>query len=311
MLDKLQLNNFHSGFEPSYDNQNPPFILRTCQRTVVLNYDYNNDNLTDQCAKKLIQSLEGDRAYHFLLEIICGLQSKLVGENEIVGQFKVAYQEYVSQEYRNSKIMLILEKLFKDAKEIRTNYLLGISQKTYSSIARKHIKSVHNAPQVLIVGSGQLAEDLINQFKKKIKVSITARNSEKVQELAQTHGIEIVPWSKLKNLTNHPFIANTIGCSQTLYDQEFFEAWANNHDKRLFVDLGSPSSVRSDFNYEQGLMKLDDIFKEGAVHEQYKKQKIQDAQHAMEGIVKKRYEIFRKKELNSSKYGGQSEKQNL
>lgn len=310
MLDKLQLNNYYSGYSPKVDPSNPPFILRTCQRTVVLNYDYEQP-ISETEAQKLIQSLDGDKAYHYLLEIICGLQSKLIGENEIVGQFKLAYQEYLNHEYRNSKIMLILEKLFKDAKEIRTNYLLGISQKTYSSITRKHIKTIHSADQVLIVGSGQLAEDLINQFKKKIKVYVTARNAERVNELATTHGIEIVPWGKLKNLTNQPFIANTIGCSQTLYDQAFFEAWSSNHTKKLFVDLGSPSSVSSNFSYEDGLMKLDDIFKEGAVHEEYKKKKIQDAQHAMEGIVKKRYEVFRKKELNSTKFGGKIEKSNI
>src|SRR5690606_16003183 len=116
-----------------------------------------------------------------LLEIICGLKSKLLGENEIVGQFKASYHNYASTKNKSTELLRIIEKLFKDAKEIRTDYLLGLCQKTYSSIARKHIVSINKADHVLILGSGQLAEDLINQFKKKVTVFISARNTQKVE----------------------------------------------------------------------------------------------------------------------------------
>lgn len=308
MLDNLVLHNFPSGFLPEIDPGSGLFVMATCQRTLVLGYgrealaniqNASNINSINSINSKIsIEFKSGKMAYSYLLEIICGLKSKLVGENEIVGQFKSAYQLYSKSPDRNAKLLAIIEKLFKDAKDIRTNYLLGLSQKTYSSIARKHIVSRHKASSVLILGSGQLAEDLINQFKKKVDVFISARNEHKVQKLAGEHSLSIIPWGVTDALHHFPYIANSIGFNGTLLGHDFFETWSKKHDKKLFVDLGSPSAIQTHFDYTQGVMKLDDVFKEGAVHETHKKQQIEKAKQAMDGIVKKRHQIFINKKLN-------------
>jgi glutamyl-tRNA reductase len=249
------------------------------------------ENLAEQVGH---QKLEGLEAYSFLLEIICGLQSKLQAENEIVGQFKMAYKDYVVSPYKCSQVLQIVEKLFKDAKEIRTNYLLGLTQKTYSSIARKHIVNKFKSNSVLILGSGQLAEDLINQFKKKVTVFISGRNTEKVSQLARLHNIEIMPWGYHENLLKFPFIANSIGFNGVLFNQDFFNDWSLRHGSKLFVDLGSPSAVQTDFSYDDGVMKLEDVFKEGAIHESSKLDQIEKAKTAMKTIALKRQRVFRK-----------------
>jgi glutamyl-tRNA reductase len=295
MLDRLKLNNFNSGFEPKVCNKS--FVMKTCQRTIVLSYDHNPlEQINDA---QIHEYFEGKEAYSYLLEIICGLKSKLVGENEIVGQFKDAYKEYVAQPEKCSRLLQIIEKLFKDAKEVRTKYLLGLSQKTYSSIARKHIVSKHKGDSVLILGSGQLAEDLINQFKKKINVYISARNTERVNELAKLHEITIVPWGDTQTFLDFPFIANSIGFKGVLLDDDFFTQWSQKHERKLFVDLGSPSAIKTDLEYNQGVMKLDDVFGEGAIHENHKKNQIQIARTAMEGIANKRHQIFARKQKNN------------
>ena len=299
MLEQLILNNFESGYEPILETNDKAFIMATCQRTIVLNYGHNPFNQREDSNKT---HLAGNEAYSFLLEIICGLQSKLVGENEIVNQFKAAYQEYASANDKCSNLLSIIEKLFKDAKEIRTSYLIGLSHKTYSSIARKHIVNKYKADSVLIIGSGQLAEDLINQFKKKITVYLSARNTEKVLELAKKHNVEIVPWGYHENLLKFPFIANSIGFKGVLFNQDFFHDWSKRHDKKLFVDLGSPSAVDTNFNYDQGVMKLDDVFEEGAIHETQKLNQVDKARKALEGIVDKRQKVFKKKKQQIENY---------
>lgn len=291
MLERLKLNNFNNGKEPFISNEKDFFIMKTCQRTLVLSYGDN----PFQGQSNGQDSLQGKEAYTYLLEIICGLKSKMVGENEIVGQFKQAYHSYLLKEQRCNKLLQIIEKLFQDAKEVRTKYLLGLSQKTYSSIARKHIVSKHKAQEVLILGSGLLAEDLINQFKKKTKVYICARNEQRVKQLAKEHDLEVICWSDKNSIANFPFIANSIGFKGVLLNEQFFTSWVQKHDKRLFIDLGSPSAIVTPLSYAQGIMRLDDVFGEGAIHETHKKNQIQIARTAMEGIAAKRDEVFRKK----------------
>lgn len=291
MINALKLWNFTAGVLPPEELMAHAFVLKTCQRTIVL-------TLQDKIIKSPTLSHQlyvGQDSYLFLLETICGLKSKLVGENEIVGQFKDAYKDYLSRADRDNKLLIVLEKLFKDAKDIRTQYLIGISQKTYASLTRRHLLSRVHADHIVVLGSGQLAEDLINQFKKKTKVSICARNLTRVSELCRLHQIESIDWEHRDQLHQYAFIANTIGSQSVLWDESFFEAWAGNHSKKLFVDLGSPSVIQTPMTYIDGIIRLDDIFNEGAVVEGQKQTQIALARAAMLSISERRKDLFEKK----------------
>lgn len=291
MFTTLKLWNFTSGSLRNEDVNSNAFVLRTCQRTLVLSFE----SFPFHCSElPKFELATGQHAYLFLLETICGLKSKLIGENEIVGQFKEAYQFYSSSTLKDTKLIQILEKLFKDAKDIRTQYLIGISQKTYASLTRRHLIQKSKADHIVVIGSGALAEDLINQFKKKAKVSICARNQEKVNELSKIHSIDIIPWENKTELSKVPFLANTVGSDSILFDEAFFSDWSKQ-SRRLFVDLGSPSSIQTSLKLSEGVVRLDDIFKEGAVIEEQKEKQIQLAKTAMISLATKRQALFEEK----------------
>ena len=292
MLNGLKLWNFPTGSLPDEELCAGTFVLKTCQRSLVLafnKYPFHHLNLAEH------ELHSGEAAYLFLLETICGLKSKLIGENEIVAQFKEAYKSFAACPSKNTQLLLILEKLFKDAKDIRTQFLVGISQKTYASLTRRHLIQKARATHVVILGSGQLAEDLINQFKKKATVSICARNKTKVADLARIHNINVIPWEKRDDLVNEPFIANTIGCDSILFDEAFFEAWAHQNPQRLFVDLGSPSAISTSLTLSEGVVRLTNIFDEGAIVEGQKQQQIELARAAMLETTFKRKALFEAK----------------
>src|SRR5690606_6961240 len=135
-------------------------------------------------------------AYSFLLETICGLKSQVVGEYEIVAQFKQAYSEYVAKDQRDTVIMQVLEKLFQDAKTVRSGHLLEIGSHTYGGLARKLIMrhSPKQKGRVLILGSGKLAEETLKLLTRKFDVYLSARNFDRVAHLHDTYGIRPVEW---------------------------------------------------------------------------------------------------------------------
>jgi glutamyl-tRNA reductase len=272
-------------------------MLKTCQRTLVLAF---NDHPFEDDSLPMHTLSSGEEAYLYLLETICGLKSKLIGENEIVSQFKAAYQIYGQSTLKDTKLLHILEKLFKDAKDIRTQYLIGISQKTYASLTRKHLVQKAKAEHIVVIGSGALAEDLINQFKKKAQVSICARNHTRVSELAELHNLTIIPWDNRLELANSPYLANTIGSDTILFDEDFFTAWKAKNVHTLFVDLGNPSSISTNLTLADGIVRLDDIFDEGAIVEGQKQLQIDLARQAMQELTSKRKSLFEEK-FNPSK----------
>ncbi|MAX67434.1 MAG: NAD(P)-binding domain-containing protein [Bacteriovoracaceae bacterium] len=304
MLEQLILKNYPSGYQHSLTQDSPFFVLKTCQRTLLVGmkdkFQLYSTSLNDPA-----KTFSGPSAYTFLLEVICGLQSKLLGENEIVNQFKLAYQEYSQSQLKCNNTLLILEKLFRDAKNIRTKYLIGLGQKTYSSITRKHILQKNKANEVLILGSGQLAQDLINQFKKKTNVYLAARNPNKAHTLSQEHGINLIPWRDFEAFSSFAFIANSIGSEQGAFLlDDFFEQWNDKHERKLFVDLGSPSVIQTALTSDDGVLRLNDILDEGAMHQSFKKTKLIQAKEALDEVVKRRAHFFQAKLQNKLIYSG-------
>jgi glutamyl-tRNA reductase len=263
------------------------FVLKTCQRTLILGFGqlpfYHLEDQND-----IRDMYNGDQAYIFLLETICGLKSEVLAEYEVVGQFKEAYQSYALLPFRKTQLLTLLEKLFQDGKKVRTEHLTEIGQLSYAGIARKLIYSAGNASDVLITGSGCLAVDLIKLLKKKHRVFLTARDTEKVAALAMEHSIEMLAWRDYSIYKKFPAIVNTIGTEEIIFGENFFSNWnqpspLNVSDSKLFIDLGSPSVINTSLSEAQGVLRLEDIFRHSA---QMNIEKMEKIRRAKEFIVK-------------------------
>lgn len=295
MIDTLTVINLKAGALVRPTN-GEVFILKTCQRTLILGHGqlpfYHLEDQND-----IRDMYNGDQAYIFLLETICGLKSEVLAEYEVVGQFKEAYQAYALLPFKKNHILTLIEKLFQDSKKIRTDHLTEIGQLTYAGIARKLIHSRASDGEVLIVGSGHLAEDLIKLLKKKHRVFLAARNTEKVAALAMEHSLEMVAWKDLSAYKKFPLIVNTIGIEEILFDEGFFSEWnhsslLNARDSKLFIDLGSPSVINTSLSERDGVLRLEDIFRQSAKMNIEKMEKIRRAKEAIVGLCENRRQIF-------------------
>jgi glutamyl-tRNA reductase len=287
MLNLFHVTQYPAGYSlpqiPS-PQERSSFVLSTCLRTLVLDICPPSTrflSMWESSSEKLIH-LHGDEAYIFVLEVLCGLHSKIIGENEIVSQFKTAFHQYLQSQNKHPWLIKILEKLLKDSKEVRAKYLLGVGSKGYARLARKilmdrltmnpatEMKCTKHKENILIVGSGALAQDLIGQFEKKFHVHITARNNERLQELKNKFPfIELQKWQNLRHYFTYGHIVCAIGGKNNQSDQvdkyfteDFFVPWIEKTPQhRLFVDLGEPSCL--DHPHElsnHGIVKLHDLF---------------------------------------------------
>lgn len=274
------------------------FVLKTCQRTLVMGVgEAPFLHLRENALREdvITDIFEGQDAYVFLLETICGLRSEVVAEYEVVGQFKDAYQEFLKTPERNTHVMMVLEKLFQDNKKVRTDHLTEIGQLTYAGIARKLIHTAVNDGDVLVLGSGTLAEDLIKLLKKKHNVFISARNLARVEELSSAYGLESIPWSAKETYAKFPFIVNTIGADDVLFDEIFFSEFFGDKihsspiaQMKLFIDLGSPSVIETNLTETDGVLRLEDIFRQSAKLNIEKMEKVHRAKTEIAQLAEKR-----------------------
>ncbi len=281
MIKHLHLINLKPSYVGPCPLEKGSFQIATCQRTLLIGLNSgpfpppNGDHF---------EIYEGAAAYKFLLETLCGLKSKMLAENEIVAQFKDAFHKYIDSPQKNTYIIHILEKAFKDAKNIRTHHLKKIGQLSYAGISKK-ILNIFSPKEILLIGSGQLAQDVIKLFNKKSTISISARNPSSVSTLCQNHGLKSVEWKNDELISESPFIINTIGASTVLFDSPFFDTWSKKHSNKLFIDLGSPSVLRTSRTQEQGVIRLNDILYYADIWGADKKLQVSEAIEAIKQVT--------------------------
>jgi glutamyl-tRNA reductase len=124
-------------------------IWRTCLREVAF-----ADDLGDDSALSGPRFVEGD-AYRLLLEILCGLRSPMVGETQVMGQFKT-FLSALDREH--AWINRVGQRLLTDAREVRTRHLQGLGSRSYGSAIRRHLTGCE---QAVLIGTGKLAQEVL------------------------------------------------------------------------------------------------------------------------------------------------------
>ncbi|MBK24903.1 MAG: hypothetical protein CME70_12965 [Halobacteriovorax sp.] len=138
----------------------------------------------------------GVHAYRFLLEIVCGLHSPLIGETEILCQFKNFIKE-------NPKTITpkISQKIIKDAKYLRTKYLKNYGSQSYGSYALKK-SAPHD--RIIIFGAGSLAQEILPIIKSSCgEIIIKVRNVAKaIDKFSNYRNIQIESLEKRNQKEN-------------------------------------------------------------------------------------------------------------
>jgi glutamyl-tRNA reductase len=97
----------------------------------------------------------GEAAYAHLLEVICGLDSPMVGETEVLHQFKRFTAEILGDQ---QALREVGHQLMADARVIRARHLIGLGSRSYGSAVRRSLTGV---PRVAVVGTGMLAKEVV------------------------------------------------------------------------------------------------------------------------------------------------------
>lgn len=154
-------------------------VWKTCLREIAI---LDSRQLRPEDLRPDDEVYTREDGYRFLLEVICGLHSPLVGETEVFGQFKnfaVRAQEGPGGQCTAPWI----QRLIADAKRIRTNHLTGLGGRSYGQLAHRHLAG---CPRIFILGAGHLAQETIPSLADH-HVHIFCRRPEAAIDLLERH----------------------------------------------------------------------------------------------------------------------------
>ena len=278
------------------------FGISTCNRTEL--YLIGKKNISrevlanifevlkiDDIPKDSFYFLQGHDALVHMCKVASGIDSQVLGEQEIFGQFKSAYKKAKNINILGRNLSYLSEKVIEISKKARTETNIGLNSLSVSGLALKLVKNIFENPHdqnVLVVGAGSLAQNVIeNLYKKGInKIKSVNRTIKKIS-LNNSYEILSTSLDALHDeLENADIVIASSSTELPLIGKGAIENALKVRKNKpiLLIDLGVPRNIEEEIrNIEQVyLFSIDDI--EKITQENYGQRTI-EAEKAMNIIV--------------------------
>jgi glutamyl-tRNA reductase len=176
-------------------------VLNTCNRVEF--YGVGLDAAADSvqaayCARQRFQvsdfeririRLTGREAALHLFEVASGLDSQLLGENEILGQVKEAYASAQARGSTGAVLNRVFQKAFQAAKHVRTHTGIAAGRVSVANVAVELAANIFGSlasAKVLVLGTGEIGEGTARAFKSRgaADLAVAGRTPERAAEVA-------------------------------------------------------------------------------------------------------------------------------
>jgi glutamyl-tRNA reductase len=240
-------------------------IISTCNRVeILIAADGDVPSLNDVVAfiaqsrdlpvnqfKTYLYQLSGEQACRHFFRVASGLDSMVLGENQIVNQIKNAYALASEQGTTGRVLNRLFHHAFEVSKRVRTDTQIGAGKVSMPSVAvdvAGKIFDDFSTKQTLVVGAGEMAQ-LVCQYLREAnakKFVVTTRTLTNAKALADACEGEAVPWSQLDEQLRHAdIIITATACPMPFITAERIkEAQKHRRGRLLFlIDLAVPRNV--------------------------------------------------------------------
>jgi glutamyl-tRNA reductase len=260
---------------------NEVVLISTCNRTEIytendsdnskiIKWLNSHQDVTQDC-EPFMYSYYEEKAIKHLFNVASGVDSMVIGENEILGQVKDAFRIADQNNCIKSSLKKLFEFSFSVAKQVRTKTDIGSNPVSFMFTSITLIKKIFDnisSKKALVVGSGYMIQLAIKylQSNNVRNITLTNRNSEKGSRIAKDNGCN---YSKLQYLPNiiaaHDIIISCTSSTIPIIGKGMMESSINNINAKPFViiDLGVPRDVEPEISDLENvyLYSIDDLGK--------------------------------------------------
>jgi len=195
---------------------NEGVILSTCNRTEI--YCQCDSDQLELVQKWLVDfhelvladispflySYNNDRAIEHLLTVSCGLDSMVIGEPQILGQVKAAYQTSLDAGHTGKILDRLFQHAFTTAKQVRTDTAIGDNPVSIAfaavSLARQIFSDI-SKQTALLVGAGEAIELAAKHLDQHGigKIIVANRTLKRAKQLADQFGGDAIGLTELSS----------------------------------------------------------------------------------------------------------------
>jgi glutamyl-tRNA reductase len=200
-----------------------------------------------------------------LFRVAAGIDSMVVGETEILGQVKKAYESARASAAAGPYLHRLLQRAFRVAKQVRTHTHITRGSVSIGSVAVHLASKVFMdlaEREILILGAGETGERtvraLISRGARNVRVS--NRSPARATELAELVGGVAVPFNQwLQYCAEVDILVTATACDAPLLNPENLAPILRDRvDRPLFIiDIAVPRDVHPEVNQLEGVFLYD------------------------------------------------------
>jgi len=198
---------------------------------------------------------EGAAAVEHLFSVTSGLDSMVIGETEITGQVKNAYQAAQQAGLTGRVLNRLFQTALQIGKEIRTHTAIGRGATSVGSVAVELAEKVFagdlSDKTVMILGAGKMGEACVRHLAKRgAKLVLVANRSlERARLLAAEFGGRPLCFDERMNaMTEADIVVSSTGCPTTVLHKDEIAAILPMRPNRplILIDIAVPRDIAPD-----------------------------------------------------------------
>jgi len=285
-------------------------IVSTCNRTElyvgvdnesdqsVIEWFRNFHNLSAEELDPYLFNHTENAAVQHVLRVASGLDSLVLGEPQILGQIKDAYQKASAAGAIGQQLNRLFQHTFAVAKQVRTETAIGASPVSVAFAAVSLAKQIFadvSKHTALLIGAGETIELVARHLHEQgiHKIIVANRTVERAQELAQLFDGEAIALANIpERLVNADIIISSTASQLPILGKGAVERAlkARKHRPIFMVDIAVPRDIEpevSELNdvYLYTVDDLQEVIEEG-------RQSREEAAKQAEEIIENQVEHF-------------------
>jgi glutamyl-tRNA reductase len=206
---------------------------------------------------------EDAQAVRHLFSVSGGLDSMVLGETEITGQVKQAYQAAQALRVTGRVTNRLFQTALQTAKEIRTSTQIGRGATSVGSVAVELTEKIFDQDlsqkTIMIIGAGKMGEACLRHLAKKGARSILVcnRSVDRAEALASELGGRAVPFpERHSGLTEADIVVSSTGSPQIILSRnDLVPVMRERGQRPLFlIDIAVPRDI------EAAVQELDQVY---------------------------------------------------
>lgn len=221
--------------------------------------------------RQYLYHFTGTEAVRHLFRVASSLDSMVVGEPQILGQLKSAYETARTAGTLSTTLESIVTSAFRVAKRVRTETEIGQSAVSVSYAAVELARQIFGSldgRKVLLIGAGKMSELAARHLARAgaSDITVTNRSAERARAMAEIFNARTVPYESFHTaLTGTDVVLTSSGAPHFILTRENMKPVVHARKGRpmFLIDIAVPRNIEPAVNSLDGvfLYDIDDMQK--------------------------------------------------